>query len=264
MRIIAPKVILQDGKILTGSAVVIQDGKILKIGRLSTIKKQYPKEGIEYWTDMAMVPGTINIHNHCFQSLLRGLAVGKPFLTWRDQALYKYSPILTPDDLYTGSAFAFSEMMKCGVTTVSDFFYVHNDGKESDEAIVQAAKDVGIRLVLARTMYDWTGAPAGYVESIDTAVNNTRDLAEKYNGSESLMTNILPAPHSLHAASTDMVKVGFELARELGTKFHIHVAEEPFEVEDVKKQFGVRPVELLDKIGVLGDKMVAVHAVWSA
>ena len=168
MRIIAPKVILQDGKILTGSAVVIQDGKIVKIGRLSTIKKQYPKEGIEYWTDMAMVPGTINIHNHCFQSLLRGLAVGKPFLTWRDQALYKYSPILTPDDLYTGSAFAFSEMMKCGVTTVSDFFYVHNDGKESDEAIVQAAKDVGIRLVLARTMYDWTGAPAGYVESIDT------------------------------------------------------------------------------------------------
>lgn len=262
MRIIAPKVILQDGKILTGSAVVIQDGKILKIGRLSTIKKQYPKEGIEYWTDMAMVPGTINIHNHCFQSLLRGLAVGKPFLTWRDQALYKYSPILTPDDLYTGSAFAFSEMMKCGVTTVSDFFYVHNDGKESDEAIVQAAKDVGIRLVLARTMYDWTGAPAGYVESIDTAVNNTRDLAEKYNGSESLMTNILPAPHSLHAASTDMVKAGFELAKELGTKFHIHVAEEPFEVEDVKKQFGIRSVELLDKIGVLGDKMVAVHAVW--
>ena len=46
MRIIAPKVILQDGKILTGSAVVIQDGKILKIGRLSTIKKRYPKEGI--------------------------------------------------------------------------------------------------------------------------------------------------------------------------------------------------------------------------
>ena len=154
MRIIAPKVILQDGKILTGSAVVIQDGKILKIGRLSTIKKRYPKEGIEYWTDMAMVPGTINIHNHCFQSLLRGLAVGKPFLTWRDQALYKYSPILTPDDLYTGSAFAFSEMMKCGVTTVSDFFYVHNDGKESDEAIVQAAKDVGIRLVQIGTRFD--------------------------------------------------------------------------------------------------------------
>ena len=59
-----------------------------------------------------------------------------------------------------------------------------------------------------------------------------------------------------------MVKAGFELAKELGTKFHIHVAEEPFEVEDVKKQFGVRPVELLDKIGVLGEKMVAVHAVW--
>ena len=262
MRIIAPKVLFRDGKVLTDSAVVVNDGRIEKVGSLSSIKRDYPLETVEYWKDMVMVPGTVNIHNHCFQSLLRGLAVGKPFLTWRDEALYKYSPVLTPEDLYTGAVFAFSEMMKCGVTTVSDFFYVHNDGTESDEAIIQAAKDVGIRLVLARTMYDWTGAPKGYVESIDTAVKNTKELAQKYNGSRELMTNVVPAPHSLHAASTQMVKAGYELCEELGTKFHIHVAEEPFEVEDIKRKFGVRPVELLDRLGVLGEKMVAVHAVW--
>ncbi|MGN1204047.1 MAG: amidohydrolase family protein [Lachnospiraceae bacterium] len=262
MKIIAPKVIFQDGKIVTDSAVVIRDGKIEKIDSLAVIKSEYPGETVEYWQDLVMVPGTVNIHNHCFQSLLRGLAVGKPFLTWRDEALYKYSPILTPEDLYTGAVFAFSEMMKCGVTTVSDFFYVHNDGLQSDEAIIQAARDVGIRLVLARTMYDWDGAPKGYVESIDTEVKNTKELAQKYNGSAELMTNVVPAPHSLHAASTEMVKAGYELATELDTKFHIHVAEEPFEVEDVKRQFGVRPVELLDRLGVLNDKMVAVHAVW--
>lgn len=262
MRIIKPKVMYSDGKILENKAVVIEDGDIVKIASSDEVANLYPEAVIENWEDTAIIPGTINIHNHCFQSLLRGLAVGKPFLVWRDQALYKYSPILTPEDLYTGAVFAFSEMMKCGVTTVSDFFYVHNNGIESDEAIIRAAKDVGIRLVLARTMYDWTGAPAGYVETVEHAVQNTESLAARYNGSRNLMTNILPAPHSLHAASIEMIKAGYDLAKKLGTKFHIHVAEEPFEVEDVNKQFGVRPVELLDKMGVLDHNMVAVHAVW--
>ncbi|WP_244834880.1 amidohydrolase [Clostridium sp. BJN0001] len=262
MKIIIAKKIYSEEKILNNYGVVIENGVIEDILSEGEIKKKYSNEEIEYWTDTIMIPGTVNIHNHCFQSLLRGLAVGKPFLEWRDKALYKYSPILTPDDLYTGAVFAFSEMMKCGVTTVSDFFYVHNDGLESDEAIIRAAKDVGIRLVLARTMYDWDGAPKGYVETIDEAVSNTRLLAQKYNNSSDLMTTVLPAPHSLHAASIEMVKKGADLAKELGTKFHIHVAEEPFEVEDIKNKYGVRPVELLEKIGVLNSNMVAVHAVW--
>lgn len=261
-KIIKPKVLYSNNCMNTESAVLIEEGMIKKIDALNTLIAGYPEVEVEHWDNLAMLPGTVNIHNHCFQSLLRGLAVGKPFLEWRDKALYKYSPILTPEDLYTGAVFAFSEMMKNGVTTVSDFFYVHNNGTESDEAIIRAAKDVGIRLVLARTMYDWNGAPAGYVETIDTAVKNVQDLAAKYNGSASYMTNILPAPHSLHAASVDMVKAGYELAKELGTKFHIHVAEEPFEVKDILSEYGMRPVELLDKIGVLNEKMVAVHAVW--
>lgn len=256
-----PEYLLYEEEFKTHYGVVVEGETIKEIGPLEILEKKYQEAEIADWSELVMVPGTVNAHNHCFQSLLRGLSCDRPFLEWRDEALYKYSPRLKKEHIYGGAVFAFTEMMKCGVTTVSDFFYLHNYGVESDEMIVQAAKDVGIRLVLARTMYDWTGAPSGYVETIDEAVKNTRSLAKKYQDND--MVTIVPAPHSLHAATPEMIQAGHELARELGTAFHIHVAEEPFEVEQVKKEFGgLTPVELLDKLGVVDDSMVIIHGVW--
>lgn len=241
--------------------IVTEDNEIKEVGSYLDLVKKYPDTEVVEWPEEIVVPGTVNAHNHSFQSLLRGIAVDKPFLEWRDQSLYKYSPFLKAKDVYTGAVFAFGEMIKYGVTTVCDYFYVHNEGVDSDEAIIQAAKDVGIRLVLARTMYDWDGAPAGYVESVADATKNVRGLAEKYSADD--MTTIVPAPHSLHAASVEMVTAGHRLARELDTCFHIHVAEEPFEVDQIKKEHHLRPVELLKKIGVMDDhRMVAIHCVW--
>lgn len=262
IHIFEPRLVYQAGKFLDNLAVATEDGRILAIDSPARLKETFKDAEWILWENQVLIPGTINAHNHCFQSLLRGLEVGKPFLEWRDKALYKISPFLTPEDLYLGAVFAFGEMMKYGVTTVSDFFYVHNHGLEGDYAIIRAAKDVGIRLVLARTMYDWKGAPAGYVETVEDAVAHTRQLSQEYNGKNNLMTTILPAPHSLHAATPEMVVAGHALAKELQTKFHIHVAEEPFEVEEIQAAHGKRPVEFLHELGVLDDSMVMIHAVW--
>lgn len=261
MELYLPDLLYTGKAFAPGQAVAVEGGKIIETGPAVQLQKKYPQASRNQWTGLILIPGTVNVHNHCFQSLLRGIAVDRPFLEWRDQALYRYSARFSPEDIYTGALFAFGEMMKCGVTTVSDFFYLHNFGIESDEMVVRAARDVGIRLVLARTMYDWDGAPSGYVESVPQAVKNTRLLAKKYNGSG--MVTVLPAPHSLHAASLDMIRAGHALAKELGTCFHIHVAEEPFEVEQVQKSYdGLTPVELLDKIGVVDEHTVIVHGVW--
>lgn len=261
LKLFKPRLLYCNGKFLEGYAAAVVDGRIKETGVYQALKEKYPNTELIDWPDDVLIPGTVNAHNHSFQSLLRGIAVDRPFLEWRDQSLYKFSPYLKAKDVYTGAVFAFGEMMKYGVTTVCDYFYVHNEGVESDEAIIQAAKDVGIRLVLARTMYDWDGAPAGYVETVADAVNNVRALAKKYQADP--MTTIVPAPHSLHAASVEMVQAGHRLAQELDTCFHIHVAEEPFEVDQVKKEHGIRPVELLKKIGVMDDqRMVAIHCVW--
>ena len=86
---------------------------------------------------------------------------------------------------------------------------------------------------------------------------------KKYNSTGDQMVTVLPAPHSLHAASTEMVLAGHQLAREMGCCYHIHVAEEPFEVEQVMREHdGMTPIEYLDHIGVVDDSMVIVHGVW--
>lgn len=261
MKLIIPELLYTGGEFKKEYAVMIEGTKIKKIGPAAELKKEAGEAEFLELPHQVLVPGTVNAHNHCFQSLLRGIAADRPFLEWRDRSLYHYSPLMTLEDIYNGALFAFGEMMKRGVTCVGDFFYLHNYGTDSDEAVIQAAKDMGMRLGLVRTMYDWDGAPAGYVETISQAVENTRALGKKYKNDP--MVNVIPAPHSLHAASTDMVLAGHELAKELGTKFHMHVAEEPFEVEQVKKEHdGLTPLEYLDKIGVVDDTMVIIHGVW--
>jgi len=256
-----PEYVYINNKFERNKGVLVEDNFIVDIEAFEDLKDKYPNAAVEEWDNLIMTSGCVNAHNHCFQSLLRGIACDRPFLEWRDNALYKYSPRLQKEHIYGGALFAFGEMMKCGVTTVSDFFYLHNFGKESDEMIIKAAKDLGIRLVLARTMYDWDGAPEGYIETVDEAVENTRFLSKKYSGND--MINVIPAPHSLHAASIEMIKAGHKLAKELGCCYHIHVAEEPFEVDEVMAAYdGLTPVELLDKIGVVDESMVIIHGVW--
>ncbi|MGP7816954.1 amidohydrolase family protein [Niallia sp. 01092] len=240
--------------------IYVMNGIIKEIGPKNKLLEKYRGVQIVDWKGKAILPGTINAHNHSFQSLLRGIAVDRPFLEWRDQALYRYTPFLDEEAIYTGALFAFGEMLKYGVTTVSDFFYVHNGGTATDEAVIQAAKDLGIRLVFARTMYDWDGAPKSYRETVSEAVDRTRQLAIKYQGDP--MVSIQPAPHSPHAASPEMIKAGHRLAKELGTPFHIHVAEETFEVDETLEKYGLRPVHYLDSLGVVDESMIAIHLVW--
>lgn len=244
-----------------GYAVLVKGSRIDKIGPAAELEQNYPHEEVLSLSSQVLVPGTVNAHNHCFQSLLRGIAADRPFLEWRDRSLYYYSPKMTLEDTYNGALFAFGEMMLRGVTTVGDFFYLHNYGTESDEAIIKAARDLGMRLGLVRTMYDWDGAPKGYVETIPQAVANTVDMANRYR--DDPMVNVIPAPHSLHAASPDMILAGQELAHRLGTKFHMHLAEEMFEVEQVKREHdGMMPLVYLDHIGALDERSVYIHAVW--
>src|SRR5206468_1842230 len=82
-----------------------------------------------------------------------------------DRVLYPFSERLDRDGIALGAAFAFAEMLRHGVTTCVDFFYLNDASNDNAEAVIAAARAVGIRLVLARTMYDWEGAPKRYRES---------------------------------------------------------------------------------------------------
>lgn len=253
------ELIYSNGELLKDHVLEVDAGKILRIVPLSSLSAD-EKQTLTQFEDAMIVPGFVNSHNHSFQSLLKGFCDDCDFFTWRDQALYKYSKILSRDDIYTGALFAFGEMVKAGITTVCDFFYINDQDNENAKAVIEAALDLGIRITMARTMYEWEGAPARFHETIHQAVANTETLHREFI--DEPLVHVLPAPHSLHGASVDMILAGAELAENLNTKFHMHIAEGQYERQMIEQKHGKPPIKFLDELGVLNDRLVGIHCVW--
>jgi 5-methylthioadenosine/S-adenosylhomocysteine deaminase len=238
-----------------GRAVAVTDGRIAAVQAAGA-----PQRNDVALPGRALLPGTVNSHCHTFQSLLRGLGDDLDFMGWRDRVLYPFSERLDRDGIALGATFAFAEMLKHGATTCVDFFYLQDDGNENAEAVIAAARAVGIRLVLARTMYDWEGAPKRYRETPVDAARRVRELIAAHRHDATVV--IQPAPHSPHGASPAMIRAGWEVAEAEDTAFHIHVAEGQYEGQRTLREHGATPIRYLDRLGVLGPRMIGVHCVW--
>ncbi len=255
--ILTSDVALVGGKMVERFALQIESGTIVACGPRASLPSDTEVLDLGH---KAMLPGTVNAHNHSFQSLLRGFGDDLPFLKWRDRALYRYSPRLGREGVYTGALFAFSEMALHGVTAVCDFFYINSHSNENARAVIVAARAVGLRVVLARCFYDWEGAPAEYRESVDEARGHFLALHGEFQHARDVA--IHAAPHSLHGASEKMIRAGAEAANSVGVPWHIHLAEERYQVEDAKKQYGTTPLKAIDQLGLLDENMIAVHGCW--
>ena len=257
MRLVAD-LTLVDGRFESDRLVDVADGRVVEVAPPAPSGTASPE--IVRLPGKALLPGTVNAHCHTFQSLLRGLGDDLDFMQWRDRVLYPYSTRLDREGIYLGAAFAFVEMLLQGATTCVDFFYLQDEGNDNAEAVIRAARDVGIRLVLARAMYDWDGAPRRYREEPRAAAERVSALIRAHAGDPTIV--VQPAPHSPHGASSTMIRAGWEVAEAHDTRFHIHVAEGQYEGARTLEQHGATPIRYLDKLGVLGPRMIGVHCVW--
>jgi 5-methylthioadenosine/S-adenosylhomocysteine deaminase len=239
-------------------AFVVRDGTIVASGDFHDVRDQARDlQARSFPADRLVVPGFINGHSHAYQILLRGWADDLTFANWRSDALYRVVPQLTPEDVYWIFAAAFSEMLAAGITTVAEFFYLNGEGNERAEAAIRAASDAGIRLVLARTWMDAAYAPSQFRETIDVAAARTRELMQRYPDA-----HVCVAPHSLHAASPEMIRAAAEFARDFDCALHVHVAEAAYEGGQTLERFGATPIVLLDDLGALNERTVAIHAIY--
>lgn len=225
----------------------------------------------------ALLPGLVNGHSHAFQRVLRGRTEHRStskrdsFWTWRER-MYHAASRLSPEGLYAASRMAFLEMVLGGITTVGEFHYVHHgpDGKpygdrnELARQVLRAAGDTGLRIALLRTAYvrsAW-GKPAEPAQArfitpqVEDFIADTEALREH---SESAWVGI--APHSLRAVPLDYLREAIAYARSRRMPVHMHVSEQPADVEACVAEYGLRPVELLDRNGILHSRFTAVHAI---
>ena len=224
------------------------------------------------------LPALASAHSHAFQRALRGRAQrpsdqSDDFWTWRGQ-MYALADSLTPESIHRTSLVAFRELARAGVRTVGEFHYVHHqpDGTPYDDrtvladAVIQAARQAGLRIALLRAAYHRAG-PGKEAQPqqrrfcdprVEDVLRDADTLRAKWRGDPDVVIGI--APHSVRAIPPDWLAPLHDYAARHGLPLHMHVAEQPREVAECLVETKRRPVELLADRGVLSSRFVAVHA----
>ena len=220
-----------------------------------------------------VVPGFVNAHSHAFHRVLRGRADGgDDFWGWR-QAMYRAAAALTPESYRALARDVFAEMVQAGWTAVGEFHYVHHrpDGRPyapphaMELALAEAAREVGIRLVLLDACYlaaDVDGSPLeaeqrrfgdGEADGWLARWHALRDAI----GDDPLVT-LGAAIHSVRAVplpAIERIVAGLPADAPL----HLHLAEQPRETEAFLALHGETPTAALDRLGVLAPRTTLVH-----
>jgi formimidoylglutamate deiminase len=175
--------------------------------------------------------------------------------------MYHAAKAMSPEEIYRAARMAFLEMMLSGITAVGEFHYVDQD-LEVARAILRAGEELGLRVTLLRTAY----VRAGWKKDPDPGQVRflTPDLDTFLSDTDALIASGAPvgvAPHSVRAVPMDYVRAVAVYARARGLPLHMHIAEQPAEVEACVGEYGLRPVELLHENGILDERFTAVHAI---
>jgi formiminoglutamate deiminase len=210
-------------------------------------------------------PGLANVHSHAFQESLRGRteAGGADFWEWRRQMFDAAQGWDRPS--YTDYARSvFREMLHAGITAVGEFHYLHRYGNELGEALIDAAQAEGIRITLLDACYLRGGIDNQPLEGIQRSFSDgdvdrwAKRMDELHSGDG---VRIGAAIHSVRAVDPASMRVVAEWARRRKAPLHIHLAEQPAEVDECLAIEGVTPAELLEREGILGPDLTAIHAI---
>ena len=192
-----------------------------------------------------LLPGLVNTHSHTAMSLLRGAAEDCLVEDWFNRHIWRYERALRPEDVYWGTLLGAAEMLLAGVTCVADHYF-HMD------RAWEAYRTSGMRADLAWAAF---GAGEGWERQWAQALGFSQD----YAGRDPRLTISL-GPHSPYICPESFLATAAEAAGELGLKLHIHVAEEPRQLERSLAEKGCTPVQVLERNGVLRPGTILAHA----
>jgi formimidoylglutamate deiminase len=225
-----------------------------------------------------VVPGMANAHSHSFQRLLAGLTAPQgshrdSFWSWR-LAMYRIANRISPDQFGAVAQWVFVEMLKAGYTSCAEFHYLHHqpDGKnyanpaEMSKRLIGAASVSGIAMTLLPVLYCSAGFGKKCVDPEQQRFANSADqylrLLENCKSaiSDNPLIQLGVAPHSLRAVPGHILHEVLQSWPDQRCPVHIHIAEQPAEVEDCRAFHGARPVEWLLEQFPVDRRWCLVHA----
>ena len=239
--------------------IEVEAGRILSVTENSATPPKAVR--LKGWT----IPGFANVHSHSFQRRLRGTTEsgGGDFWEWRE-AMYRAAADWDPDGYREHATAVFKEMLAAGITAVGEFHYLHQHGNRLGEALIAAAQATGIRITLIDSCYLQGGVDGRPLDSVQRTFSDgdaerwVRRVDDLKDGEG---VRIAAAIHSVRAVDRRSMRTVAEWARKRKTPLHVHLAEQPAEVEECLAVEGCTPTELLEREGILGPDLTAVHAI---
>jgi len=220
----------------------VEDEIIADIGKIN-VEADYIIDG----KNKIVMPGLINTHTHVAMTDMRGIADDvelEDFLTivWKEEAKR------SREEIYRGAKLGIEEMLRTGTTTFVDMY-------SDEDVIAKAAREKGIRAYLG-----WAVVDEEITTQEGSPLKNAENFIKEFKNN-SLVVPLI-APHGVYTCGEETLLRAKDIAEKYDTLMTIHISETRKEVYEHRKKTGMRPVEWLDKIGFLNNRIIAAHLVW--
>jgi 5-methylthioadenosine/S-adenosylhomocysteine deaminase len=239
-----------EGLVLEGHAVAVDQGRILDLLPAEQALQRYQPRDLHRLDQHALIPGLINAHTHAPMNLLRGLADDLPLMTWLREHVWPAEQRWMGDEFVTdGSRLAIAEMLRGGTTCFNDMYFHPN---ATAHVVIEAGIRANLGMILVDFPSSWADSPANYL-------HKGLELRDRYAGHPLLGFSF--APHAPYSVSDNAFERLRTLADELEPtpQIHIHVHETQDEIRQGLEHHGVRPLQRLERLGLLTPALTAVH-----
>ncbi|HNJ76829.1 MAG TPA: TRZ/ATZ family hydrolase [Azospira sp.] len=236
--------------VLEHHVLAVRDGRIVALLPEREAVEHYTAEREITLDRHVLMPGLVNLHCHAAMSLLRGLADDMPLMTWLQEHIWPAEGRhVSPEFVHDGTLLACAEMLRGGVTCFNDMYFFPT-------AAAAAVRESGMRAVIGLPLLEF---PTAYATDADDYLAKGLSARDELLGQPLL--HFALAPHAPYTVSDRSFERVATLTGELDLPVHLHVHETLHEIAESQKLHGVRPLERLRRLGVVGPNLIAVHAV---
>ena len=250
----------RDRRVITRGSLAVKGDRIAKIGQGDLTEQDSAGQVIDA-DGMILFPGFVDTHIHIFQSFLKGLGADHRLIEWLNLSALPYGTVMTPRQHELAARLACMEALKSGCTAICEFFYTNQD-PELACACIEGMKSTGIRSVFIRTFQDTGeeyGMPSVFIEPAEKAMREVASLKKRYK--EDDMLTIWTGPDVTWSTTKEGYQTMLEYCLSENVRYSMHLKETEVDNEMCLRYYGKDIVDLLEEIGFLTDKMLAVHCV---
>jgi len=263
----------KEGTVFEQGAVGIRDGQIAYVGPLEGLAVEAAISAADDWRQLAcdaidatgciLLPGFVNTHIHIFQSLLKGLGADHELVEWLNLSALPYGALATPRHHYLAAQLACMEAIRSGCTTLAEFFYTTQDPALAD-AVIEGMLSTGMRSVFIRTFQDTGldyGMPASIIEPAEAAMQAVADLRGRHAKDANPLLDIWTGPDVTWSTTKEGYATMLEYCLAEQVNYSMHILETTVDNEMCQREYGCDIVDMLEQLGFLTERMLAVHCV---